>query len=453
MRRMLLALAFTLSGASMAQAQGVPVVKEILMRSVAVPTVEGRGKVPELAEYYAGVLKSAGYAAGDLAFVPMGETGYFTATLRGKRSDKPTILLGHMDVVEAKAADWERDPFVPVEENGYIFGRGAEDNKYDVAMMVATMARLKQEKFRPAQDIVLVLTGDEETQMATTRAAAQAYRHAGLVLNGDAGGTLIEEDGRPGMVFLQAGEKSYVDFTVTMTDPGGHSSAPTATNPIYRMARALARLDAFRFPAMQNELTRAVLAARVPVEAPETRAAIEAFLADPSDTAAADLLSARPELIGQIRTTCIATMIEGGHAPNALPQKARANVNCRVFPGVAIETIHKTLVDVLAEPAMEVTVSEDATASDASPLRPDVMKALKAAAGRRFPGVPVVPVMSAGATDSLHFRALGIPSYGVGSLAMRTSDSFAHGLNERVPVAGMESALVYWHDLLTALTK
>ena len=452
MRHLLLALA---AGglAVAAPAQTVPPVKEILLKSIAIPTVEGRGNVPKLAAYYAGILKAAGYQDSELVFTPLGETGYFTATLKGKSSAKPTVLLGHMDVVEAKAADWERDPFVPVEEKGYIFGRGSEDNKYDVSMMVATMARLKQENFRPKQDIVLLLTGDEETQMATTRAAAKAYSHAGLVLNGDGGGALLGDDGKPELAYLQAGEKTYADFTVTMTDPGGHSSAPTATNPIYRMARALARLDAYKFPPMQNELTRAVLTLRLQQVSGEIKTAMQAFLAEPNDSKAADFLSTRPEIIGQIRTTCIATMIDGGHALNALPQKATANINCRIFPGVSIADVKARIEAALAEPAMTVTVVDNPTASDASPLRPDVVKAHKAAVAKRFPGLGVVPVMSAGATDSLYFRALGIPSYGVGSLALKESDSFAHGLNERVPTDGMDSALTYWHDLLTGLTK
>ncbi len=431
----------------------IPDAKDILMTSVAIPTVEGRGNVPRLAAYYVDILKAAGYQDSDLVFTPIGETGYFTATLKGRAHDKPIVLLGHMDVVEAKAEDWTRDPFRPVEENGYIYGRGAEDNKYDVAMMVTTMARLKQEGFRPRQDIVLVLTGDEETAMKTTAAAAQKYRHAGLVLNGDAGGGTIKEDGTVPIFSLQAAEKTYADFTVTLTDPGGHSSAPTATNPIYRLVADLARLGAYKFPPMQNELTRAALAHRAKSEDAETRRTIEAFLANPADVAAADRLSARPEYIGQIRTTCVATMVNAGHAPNALPQRASANINCRIFPGVSIASVSAEIERVIADPQAKMEVRDNPLASDASPLRKDVMKAVTDAVARRFPGATVVPAMSAGATDSLYFRALGVPAYGVASLAMKESDSFAHGLNERAPTDRIDSALVYWHDLVTALAK
>jgi carboxypeptidase PM20D1 len=436
-----------------AQAQTVPPAREILMKSTAIPTVEGRGKVPELAAYYAGILKNAGYREDEVVFTPIGETGYLAATLKGRKSDKPILMLGHMDVVEAKASDWERDPFVPVEENGYLFGRGIEDNKYDVAMMIVTMARLKQQGFRPKQDVVLVLTGDEETRGITAKAAAQKYKHAAFALNGDGGGGVLSEDGKAEVISLQAGEKTYADFLVTMTDPGGHSSTPTATNPIYRMTRALARLDAYKFPAMQNELTRASFTARLADETGPTRAAIEAFLADPKDDKAADTLSANPGIVGQVRTTCIATEIEGGHAPNALPQSVKANINCRIFPGVSIADVQAKLTEVLAEPAMTIKAEGDPLASDASPLRDDVMKALKAAVAKRFPGTPVVPFMEAGATDSLFFRAVGVPSYGVASLAQKSKDRVPHGLNERVPAAGMDAAVAYWIDLVTALAK
>jgi acetylornithine deacetylase/succinyl-diaminopimelate desuccinylase-like protein len=452
-RFLLFCAAASLIGAPALAAEAVPTAREILLHSIAIPTVEGRGKVPELAAYYASVLSAAGFAASDLVFTPMGETGYFTATLNGKSSASPILLLGHMDVVEAKAEDWERDPFVPVEENGYIFGRGAEDNKFDVAMMVSTMARLKREGFRPKHDIVLLLTGDEETRMTTTAAAAQRFKHAGLVLNGDGGGAHVDESGKVDLVYLQAGEKTYADFSVTLTDAGGHSSAPTATNPIYRLAADLTRLANYRFAPMQNELTRAALSFRLKSETGEVRDAMQAFLANPADTAAADTLSRYPDIVGQIRTTCVATLLSGGHATNALPQRASANINCRIFPGVKVEAVKAEVEKILADPSATVTALDNPVSSDASPLRKDVVKAMTDAVGKRFPGVPVVPAMSAGATDSVYFRAIGVPSYGVSSLAMKDSDSFAHGLNERVATDRIESGLVYWHDLVTALAR
>lgn len=435
-------------------AESLPSAKEIFIQSVAIPTVAGRGNVPKLAEYYKGVLRAAGYRDGEMLFTPIGESGFLSVTLKGRAADQPIVLLGHMDVVEARAQDWARDPFTPVEEGNMLFGRGAEDNKYDVAMLVATMARLRQEGFRPRQDLVLVLTGDEETGMMSTRAAAQRWKHAGLVLNGDAGGTLLGEDGKAQIASIQAGEKTYADIAVSITDPGGHSSAPTAGNPIYALAAALTRLGAYRFAPQQNALTRAGLELRAAQEQdPAIKAAILAFLADPNDREAADLLSTRPEYIGQVRTTCTATLLSAGHAPNALPQRAEANINCRIFPGTTVAQVLATLDSVLAEPRARLSVQGDPVATDASPLRSDVVKAVTRAVARRFPGIPVVPGMSAGGTDSMHFRALGIPSYGVSSLAMKDSDGYAHGLNERVPTDGIPGALAYWYDVLTTIAK
>lgn len=425
--------------------------KDMLKKGVGFRTVEGQGQVPAYAAYLASVLKAAGYADSDIEITPMGETATLVATLKGATREKPIVLLGHMDVVEAKAADWTRDPFTAVEENGYVFGRGAEDNKYDVTMMVATMARLKKEGFKPKRDIVLALSGDEETSMLTTRALAQKFKGAGMALNGDGGGGLLDEAGKPLFYGLQAGEKSYADFEVAITDAGGHSSAPTPTNPIYRLSRALDRLAAYKFPNLANELTKASLAAASKQVGGELGAAMARYATNPADSAAAEIIASKPEYVGQIRTTCVATMVSGGHAQNALPQRATANINCRIFPGTSIDTIKAELAKVMADDSAKITVLDDPTASDASPLRPDVMNAVTRAVRARYPGIAVTPSMSAGATDSLHFRAQGVPSYGVASLFMRAEDGYAHGLNERVPVDTIGDALGQWHSVLTEL--
>ncbi|MDI1295360.1 MAG: M20/M25/M40 family metallo-hydrolase [bacterium] len=423
--------------------------KAILMHSVAIPTVEGSGQVPKLAAYYASILKQAGFADADIVITPMGETATLAATLRGRDARlKPLLMIGHMDVVAANRADWTRDPFVPVEEKGYIFGRGAEDNKYDVAMMVASLAQWKTEGWTPRRTITLLLSGDEETQMVTTKALAARYKDAEMVLNGDGGGGLINDEGKPVLYQLQAGEKTYADFEIGFTDPGGHSSAPTPGNPIYRLAKAIDRIGAYQFAPMINELTRASLA----LSSDRIGAAMKAY-AQTQDKAAADLLSSHPEFVGQVRTTCVATMAQAGHALNALPQSAKVSVNCRIFPGVAIDAVKAELVRVIADPSAVVTTLNDPTGSDASPLRADVVKAVTAAIKARSPGITVMPGMSAGATDSLYFRALGVPSYGVSSLFMRAQDGFAHGLNERVPVAGIGESLAQWDAVVRALAQ
>jgi len=431
----------------------IALAKAVLMKSVAFRTVEGAGEVPKLAAYYASVLKDAGFADKDIEITPIGETATFAATWRGTDPAlKPLLMIGHMDVVAANRADWTRDPFVPVEENGYIFGRGTEDNKYDVAMMVTTLAGLKKEGWKPRRTIILLLSGDEETDMRTTRALAAKYKDAELLLNGDGGGGLLDEEGKPVLYQLQAGEKTYADFQIGFTDPGGHSSAPTPGNPIYRMAKAIDRIAAYKFAPMRNELTEASMRLSADRIGGDMGAAMKRFV-ETGDKDAAEILSTRPEFVGQVRTTCVATMAQAGHALNALPQSAKVSVNCRIFPGVGVDAVKAELVKAVNDPGATFTMLGDPVASDASPLRADVVKAVTAAVTARYPGIPVMPSMSAGATDSLHFRALGVPSYGVGSLFMRAEDGFAHGLNERAPVGGIPSALRQWASVLKALAK
>jgi carboxypeptidase PM20D1 len=427
----------------------------ILQKSISFRTVEGAGQVPAYAEYLKSVLVAAGYAPGDITIEPVADTATLVARYRGTDSNKkPLLVIGHMDVVAAKREDWQRDPFTPVVENGYVFGRGAVDNKFEISIITATLAQLKREGWKPKRDVILALSGDEETQMVTTRKLASQFKHAELVLNGDAGGGGLSEDGKPMVYGLQAGEKTYADFKLTVTNPGGHSSRPGKVNAINQLAKALDRIAAYEFPAMQNALTRAYFEASLPKLSGPTADAVKRYLADPNDAAAIATLSADPGYIGQLRTTCVATQVEGGHAPNALPQKAVANINCRIFPGVPVAQVQKALTEVVADPAVVVTQpGSGSVASDASPLRADVMKAVTKAVHARFPDLSIVPSMSAGATDSMHFRALGVPSYGVSGLFMKDSDDFAHGLNERAPVAAIDGALAHWNSLLKDLAR
>jgi acetylornithine deacetylase/succinyl-diaminopimelate desuccinylase-like protein len=427
--------------------------KEILKRSIAFKTVKGQGQVPAYAEWLASHLKNAGFAAGDIVITPVGETAVLTVRFRGSGAAKPIVLLGHMDVVDANPADWERDPFTAVEENGYIYGRGAEDNKFDIAMMVATLAELKREGFKPRRDIILALSGAEETSWDSTRVLAGQLKDAELVLNGDGGGGLLDPAGRPIFYGVQGAEKTYADFQIEVTDAGGHSSAPTPGNPIHRLAKVLDRIASYKFAPMANDFTRASLSYTAGKVGGKMGTAMKRFAADPKDVAAADIISANPEFVGQVRTTCVATMINGGHALNALPQRATANVNCRIFPGVAIETVREELSRVGADKSARITVLDDAVASDASPLREDVMTAVREAVKQRYPGLEVTPSMSAGATDGAIFRAAGIPVYGVSGLFQKSEDRFAHGLNERIPVAQIAPALAHYRSIIMALAK
>ncbi|MBX3593488.1 M20/M25/M40 family metallo-hydrolase [Sphingomonas sp.] len=438
---------------SQAQAQAL----DLLKRGLAFRTVAGPGnQTPEYATMLRDALIAGGFAPSDVTITRLDDTAYLVARYPGTEGTKlkPIGIVGHMDVVEARRADWERDPFTPVIENGYIYGRGATDMKYDLSTMVASLIELKREGFRPKRDILLFASGDEETSMKTTAALAAKYHDLDLLLNIDAGGGHYSEAGKPDTFGLQAAEKTYADIDVTVTDPGGHSSAPRPVNAIVTLSRALERIGAYRFPAEINEITRISLAAAAQGEEPEVADAIRAFLVDQTDAKALAVLRARPALVGQIGTTCVPTMVTAGHAPNALPQRASANVNCRIFPGTTIESVVATLTKVAAEPSVTVTYKPSGTiVSPASPLRPDVMKAVSAAVLARFPAVKVVPGMSAGATDSMHFRARGVPSYGISPIFMKDSDSFSHGLNERTPLSELGPSVTYYKRVLADLAR
>lgn len=426
---------------------------DILDKSVAFKTVEGQGQVPVYAAYLAGELTKGGFSPTDIQIQTIGETATLVALYRGTSSKKPILVSAHMDVVAANSKDWTRDPFKMFTEDGFHYGRGIEDNKFDLSMIMATMIRLKSEGFKPKRDIILVLSGDEETSQTTTATLAKKYADAELVLNGDAGGGGLDKDNRPIAYYIQAAEKTYADFMIRFTNPGGHSSRPTKENAIYALARAIDRLAAYEFPVQKSTLTQSYFRETASRVSGSLSKAMRRFAENPDDTSAIATLSAEPEYVGQLRTTCVATMVQGGHAENALPQSAGVNVNCRIFPGVPVNEIQEKLQEVIGDPTATVTLASGGVVSDASPLRPDVMKALRKAVDKRNKGLSIVPSMSAGATDSLFFRNVGIPSYGVSGLFIRPSDSYAHGLNERVPVAAVDGALDHWHTLLTELTR
>jgi acetylornithine deacetylase/succinyl-diaminopimelate desuccinylase-like protein len=427
---------------------------EVLTRSIGFRTVQGEGQVPAYAAYLSTVLQSGGFAASDIDITPMGETATMVARYPGSDPKaKPIVIAAHMDVVSAHREDWERDPFVAVVEDGYVFGRGTADNKLGIVSMVAALLWLKEEGFKPRRDILLALTGDEETSQSTTAALAEKLRHAEMVLNSDAGGGELGDDGKPVVYAMQAAEKTYMDFQVTFTNPGGHSSRPGAKNAIHDMARAISKVAAFRFPARSSELTKAYFRAAGPLQPGEIGRAMLRYAEDPTDRAAYDLLASKPGYVGQLGTTCVATMATAGHAPNALPQNAMVNINCRVFPGESVESVQTTLARVIDDPDASIAVVDKPVPSDASPLREDVMQALRRAIDLRAPGLPIVPSMSAGASDSLYFRNLGVPSYGVSGIFMQPKDSFSHGLNERVPVATIDGAVLQWRSLLRDLSR
>jgi len=433
--------------------------REILEKAVSIPTELGRNQVPVLAEYLAGEFRAAGFPAEDVKVIPYKFTGDQTAVLivryRGTGNGaKPILLMAHMDVVTARREEWQRDPYQLVEENGYFYGRGTSDIKQGITGLTATFIRLRQEGFKPDRDLIIYFSGDEETAQDTTVATVRDHRDlvdAEFALNSDAGGGVLDDDtGRPLFFSLQAAEKTYADFTLTAHNPGGHSSQPRADNAIYDLATAVGKVQAYTFPIMTNEITLGSFRAAGKSTPGELGQAMSRFAADPGDAAAAAVIAANPAVAGMLRTTCVATRLAGGHANNALPQTATANINCRIFPGVKVADVEARLREIVGS-RVEVEEFGKAMSSDASPLRADVVSAVTRAVRKLHPGVPVVPDQASGATDGLVFRAAGIPTYGVGGVFMRPKDDFSHGLNERIPVDGFYSSLDYWYLLLKDL--
>jgi carboxypeptidase PM20D1 len=429
---------------------------DLAKQAIALRSVRGPGnQAPQVAALFKSALVAGGFAESDVTVTTLDDTAYLIARWPGSDPKlKPLVISGHMDVVEAKPADWERDPFTPVVENGLLYGRGASDMKLDDALAVATVIELKRQGYKPHRDIVLAFSGDEETTMATTEKLAAALPNAEMVLNVDGTGGQLDPSGKPEYFTWSGAEKTYADFELTVTSPGGHSSRPYDPNAISQLAGALVRIGAYKFKPELSELTRQYFIAAARYEAPEVAGAMRAFAADPTDPKAVAALTANPATIGKIGTTCVVTMINGGHALNALPQRATANINCRIFPGHPREQIMAELERVAADPAVKFKdVSQGSVATDASPLRPDLVGALTKALQLSYPGVPVFPTMSAGASDSMWFRNKHIPSYGVSPLFIKDSDRFSHGLNERIPVDDIKPSVTYLLSLFTDLSR
>ena len=436
-----------------AEAQALDLAK----KAIALRSVRGPGnETDKVAALYKAALVEGGFADGDVEITPVDDTVYLIGRWRGTDPKaKPLVISGHMDVVEAKPADWQRDPFTPVVENGYLFGRGASDMKLDGTMAIAALIELKRSGYKPKRDIVIEFSGDEETTMKTSGIIADKLSSADIVLNIDGGGGLLDEkSGEPVLWTWQGAEKTYADFELTVTNPGGHSSAPRKANAINQLSAALVRIGDYQFKPEVSDLTRAYFVEAAKYEDAETAAAMRAFAADPTDKAAIATLTANPATIGKIGTTCVSTMVNGGHAINALPQRATANINCRIFPGHKPADIMAELQRVAAEPAVTLKdVTEGSIPNDASPMRPDFIAAVNKAMKAVYPGVPVFPSMSSGASDSMWFRSKGVASYGASPTFSKDSDDFSHGLNERAQVSNIAPGINYYLSLFTDLSK
>ena len=431
------------------------------------PTVIGRHQVPGMAQYVADQFTAAGFPAADVHVLPYHTEsattgGDDTAALivrwraAGTPKAKPIMLMGHMDVVEARREDSTTDPFKMTVRDDYYYGRGTIDMKDGIVGITQAMIDLKAAGFKPKRDIVVLFTGDEETNGIGAKKGAgewlELLGHPEYGLNADGGGGGKNAAGQMLGFTMQTAEKTFAGYTLTVRNRGGHSSKPRKDNAIYSLAHALDKIEAHRFEPMLNESTRAYFAARAKMETGALGNAMRSWLADPKDGAAADVIEADEGEVGLTRTRCVATRLFAGHADNALPQLATAMINCRIFPGISPDAVRADLSSIVADPEVVVTRNDDNPASLASPLRPDVTGAYTKAVLALHPGTTVFPEMSTGASDARPFRVAGIPVYGTnGGWVVVPTDLRAHGKDERLPVQSLYDNVVHWKIMLKEL--
>ena len=429
----------------------------ILKQLVEIRTTDSAGNTDVAAKAAAQRLLDAGFSAQDVRVIEA-TPGKFSlvARYRGRPGSKlkPVLMLAHLDVVDAWKSDWSFDPFVFREIDGWYYGRGSEDDKAGDAILLANFIRWKREGWTPARDLIIALTGDEETKSASIEGLLTRYRplvDAEYALNTDAGGGEWR-DGKPVTFSVQTAEKRYQTYLLEVRNRGGHSSVPRPDNAIYQLSQGLLRLAAYHFPMGLNETTRAEFA-RSATNEPADLAADMRAVAERGDTAAARRLSdAQPLYNALLHTTCVATRLQAGHADNALPQSAQATVNCRILPDQPIASVTATLERVLADSAIHLTeVPEVAHGGGASPLRTDIMRPVERLVSQMWPGAVVVPEMSTGATDGTYVRAVGIPTYGVSAVFNVIGDERAHGRDERINVKAFHDAGEFWYRLVKEL--
>jgi acetylornithine deacetylase/succinyl-diaminopimelate desuccinylase-like protein len=430
---------------------------DIYKELVEINTVTQTGDTGRAADAMAARLRAAGYDAADVqVFKPAPRKGNLVARLRGTGARRPILLLAHLDVVEAKPEDWSFDPFKLIEKDGYFYGRGTGDDKFMAAAFVANMIRYKQEGYKPDRDIILALETDEEIGDRDRLGIRWLLRNhrdlidAEFALN--EGGLVGLRGGKPIHVGVQTSEKVQMSYVFEVTNRGGHSSLPTQDNAIYHLAEGLARLSKFTFPLKLNETTRAYFAQTAELESSQVAADIRSVISGNPDMAALARLSANPAYNAQLRTTCVATLLQGGHAFNALPQVARSTVNCRIMPGEPVDEVKATLVRVLADPQISVSQIGQPVLSAPSPLNEEIMGTIAKIAAEFWPATPVVPIMSTGGTDGSYLRNAGIPTYGHSGLAGDVDDARSHGKDERVLVKSFFDGVEYQYRLVRTLS-
>ena len=440
--------------------------RDIFRELIEINTTDSIGSVTDAAEAMAKRLTDAGFPAVDVQVLgPNDRKRNMVARLRGTGAKRPVLILGHLDVVEARREDWTTNPFQFIEKDGYFYGRGTQDMKVNDAILVTTFIRFKREGYRPDRDLILALTADEEGgKFNGVDWLLRNHRdliNAEFALYADSGG-VTTRDGKPVNVDIEASEKQYADFELTSRNPGGHSSLPTPDNAIYHIADALSRLEHSPFPVELNAVTRTYFERRAPLENAQTRADMDGILRDSPDAAVVARLSADPRYNSMLRTTCVATRLSGGHANNALPQTATANVNCRILPGHSPAETEQTLIAIFADPNVSVRYIADNGESKRSPdskgfptvlPSPEVLRPLEKVSAEMWPGAPVIPDMETGASDSIYTVAAGIPTYGVSGVGIDQDDIRAHGKDERVRAAAFYDGVEFYYRFLKAVTS
>ena len=436
--------------------------RAIYQELVEINTTDSAGDTTQAARAMAAHLKTAGFADADLhIIVPPGapKKGNLVAHLKGNGSSgkKPLLLLAHLDVVEARREDWQRDPFKLVEENGYFYARGAADDKAMAAVFVANLMRMKRDRFVPNRDIILALTADEEIIPSKFSGVEYLLKHhrplidAALALN-EGGTGLLDKAGKPLYHGIQAGEKVFQTYRLEVTNPGGHSARPSKDNAIYHLADGLSRLGKFDFPFKLNGITRTYFERAAALESGQLASDMRAILREPPDADALARLTNIPLYNPMFRTTCVATMLDAGHATNALPQRARAVVNCRILPGEAVDEVQKTLARVMTNDKISITPDGAAVLSPPPPLTAEIMQPVEAITAQMWPGVPVLPDMLVAATDGRFLNNAGIHTYGISGMFRDSEGSGVHGLNERFRVKSLYEGQEFLYRLVKALS-
>jgi acetylornithine deacetylase/succinyl-diaminopimelate desuccinylase-like protein len=431
--------------------------REVYKELVEINTTQSVGDTHAAAKAMGARLVAAGFPRADVqVFQTAPRRGNLVARLRGTGKHKPLLLVAHIDVVEAKREDWTSDPFKLVEKDGYFYGRGTGDDKYMAAAWVVNMIRWKKEGYKPDRDLILVLETDEEIGDRNALGIRWLIKNHRDLIDAEyalnEGGGVGAKEGKPFANSIQAAEKMFQTFWIEARNPGGHSSQPRKDNAIYELAAALGRLEKFSFPVKLNDTTRGYFEKMATVEHGQLAQDMKSLISPRPDPAAIDRLTALPPYNAQIHTTCVATRLEGGHADNALPQLARAMVNCRIVPGQSSDEVHKMLETVFADPKLTITRVETDTPSDPSAMNPELLAAIEKLTAKFWPGVPAVPTMTPGATDGRFLRNAGIPTYGHSGLVADIFDVRAHGKDERVSIQAMFEGEQYLYELVKLLS-